>query len=140
MTSKQKGNITELECMTAVVRLGYNVLTPYGDCERYDFVIDINGKFYKIQCKTSKSDDNGASFMFSCRSNHRKDGKIVHHKYTRDEIDYFITHFNGNCYMIPVEDCGGSKYLRIREPKNAQESGIAWAENYLLENVIKKIS
>ena len=48
MTSKQKGNITEHECMTAVVRLGYNVLIPYGDCERYDFVIDINGKIYKI--------------------------------------------------------------------------------------------
>jgi hypothetical protein len=140
MTSKQKGNITELECMTAVVRLGYNVLTPYGDCERYDFVIDINGKFYKIQCKTSSTEDDGASFMFSCRSNHRKNGKIVHHKYTIDEIDYFITYFNGNCYLIPVEDCGGCKRLRIREPKNSQERGIVWAENYLLENVIKKIS
>jgi hypothetical protein len=140
MTSKQKGNITELECMTAVVRLGYNVLTPYGDCERYDFVIDINGIFYKIQCKTSRTEDNGASFIFSCRSNHRKNGKIVHHKYTSDEIDFFITYFDGQCYLIPIEDCGGTKHLRILEAKNDQERGIAWAKDYLLETVIKKIS
>ena len=51
LNSKQKGNITELECMLAFVKLGYNVLTPYGDCERYDFVVDIKGNFYKIQVK-----------------------------------------------------------------------------------------
>ena len=45
MNSKQKGNITELETMLAFIKLGYNVLTPYGDCERYDYVVDANGKF-----------------------------------------------------------------------------------------------
>ena len=77
MNSKQKGNITELETMLAFMKLGYNVLTPYGDCERYDFVVDINGKFYKIQSKTSKSDDNDASFSFSCRSCNRQNGRII---------------------------------------------------------------
>lgn len=72
MNSKQIGNVTEVECMLAFLKLGYNVLQPYGDCERYDFVADINGKFYKIQCKTSKkTDDIGTSIEFSCRSSHR---------------------------------------------------------------------
>ena len=57
LNSKQKGNITELECMLAFVKLGYNVLIPYGDCERYDFVVDIKGNFYKIQVKTSRTED-----------------------------------------------------------------------------------
>ena len=130
MNTKYKGNVTELECMLAFMKLGYNILTPYGDCERYDFVVEINNKFYKIQSKTSSSDDNGASFKFSCRSCSRKNGVIVHHIYTKEEIDYFITIFNGQVYLIPVEECGGDKKLRLQPAKNGQVRGITWAKDY----------
>ena len=137
MNSKQIGNITELETMLAFVKLGYNVLTPYGDCERYDFVVDTGKAFVKIQSKTSSTKDDGASFMFSCRSSHRAEGKIVHHHYTKDEIDYFATIFNNQCYLVPVEECGADKRLRILPPKNNQTRGITWAKNYELEEVVK---
>lgn len=137
MNSKQKGNITELECMLAFIKQGYNVLSPYGDCERYDFVVDANGKFIRIQSKTSSSDDNGASFKFSGRSCNRKEGKIIHHHYTNEEIDYFSTMFNGKCYLIPVEECGSDKRLRILPTKNGQVRGISWAKDYELEEVIR---
>ena len=137
INSKQKGNITELETMLAFMKLGYNVLTPYGDCERYDFVVDVNGKFIRVQAKTSSTEDNGASFKFSCRSCNRKDGKIVHHTYSNEEIDYFVTAFNGKCYLIPVEECGADKRLRILPTKNGQVRGITWAKDYELEEVVK---
>jgi len=137
MNSKQIGNTTELEVMLAFIKTGYNVLTPYGDCERYDFVVDANNKFIKIQVKTSKSDDDGASFKFSCRSCNRKDGKIVHHQYTEEEIDYFATTFNNKVYLIPVEECGSDKRLRLLPTKNGQVKGITWAKDYELEEVIK---
>ena len=139
MNSKYKGNITELECMLAFMKLGYNVLTPYGDCERYDFVVDINDKLYKIQSKTSSSDDDGASFKFSCRSCNRKDGAIVHHTYTKEEIDYFVTIFDRIVYLIPVEECGGNKRLRLQPTKNGQVKGITWAKDYELEEIIKNM-
>lgn len=139
MNSKYKGNITELECMLAFMKLGYNVLTPYGDCERYDFVVDINNKLYKIQSKTSSSDDDGASFKFSCRSCNRKDGAIVHHTYTKEEIDYFVTIFDRIVYLIPVEECGGNKRLRLQPTKNGQVKGITWAKDYELEEIIKNM-
>lgn len=119
------------------MKTGFNVLTPYGDCERYDFVVDAKGKLLKIQSKTSKSNDDGASFKINCRSSNRQDGKIVHHNYTSDEIDYFVTSFNNKVYLIPVNECGGGKTLRILPPKNGQTRGIAWAKNYELEEVIK---
>lgn len=122
MNSKQKGNITELEAMLAFLKHGFNVLIQYGDCERYDFVVDANGKFYKIQSKTSTLTDDGGSFIFNCRSVNRKDGKIVHHLYTKDEIDYFVTHFEDKCCLVPVEECGCNKQLRINPPKNGQIS------------------
>ena len=137
MNSKQKGNITELEAMLAFLKFGYNVLTPYGDCERYDFVVDVNGKFIRVQAKTSNTEDDGASFKFSCRSCNRKDGKIVHHTYSNDEIDYFVTTFNGKCYLVPVEECGADKRLRILPTKNGRVRGITWAKDYELEEVVK---
>lgn len=137
MNSKQIGNITELETMLAFVKLGYNVLTPYGDCERYDFVVDYKGKFVKVQCKTSHSNDNGASFSFSGRSCHRKDGNIIHHYYSNEEIDYFATTYNGKCYLIPVEECGADKKLRLLPTKNNQIRGVTWAKDYELEEVVK---
>ena len=137
MNSKQIGNITEFEAMLHFMKLGYNVLTPYGDCERYDFVVDKGDKFVRIQAKTSSTDDEGASFRFSCRSCNRKDGKIIHHYYTNQEIDYFVTIFNNKCYLIPVEECGADKKLRILPAKNGQVKGITWAKDYELEEVIK---
>ena len=139
MNSKQIGNITELECMLAFIKQGYNILTPYGDCERYDFVVDVNGKFYKVQSKTSSSDDNGASFKFNCRSCNRSEGKIKHRSYNKEEIDYFSTVFNNKCYLVPVEECGSEKRLRIEPAKNGQVRGITWAKDYELEEVIKKM-
>lgn len=137
MNSKQKGNITELETMLAFIRLGYNVLTPYGDCERYDYVVDVNNKFIRVQSKTSSTDDDGSSFKFSGRSCHRKDGRIVHHQYTNKEIDYFVTSFNGQCYLIPVDECGAEKRLRLLPSKNNQTRGVNWAKDYILEEVVK---
>ena len=137
MNSKQIGNITEFESMLAFMKLGYNVLTPYGDCERYDFVVDVNGNFIRVQSKTSHSDDDGASFSFSGRSCHRKDGKIIHHRYTKEEIDYFVTTFDGKIYLIPVEECGADKRLRILPTKNGQVKGVTWAKDYELEEVVK---
>lgn len=137
MDSKHIGNTTELETMLAFVRLGYNVLTPYGDCERYDYVVDANGKFIKIQSKTASTEDDGASFKFSCRSSHRKNGKILHHRYSKNEIDYFATAFNGKCYLIPVEECGCDKRLRLLPAKNGQTRGVTQAADYELEEVVK---
>lgn len=39
------GNITELKCMTAFIELGYECSIPYGNNAKYDFVVDVNGKF-----------------------------------------------------------------------------------------------
>lgn len=107
LNSKQKGNVTEMECMLAFLKLGYNVLTPYGDCERYDFVVDINGKLFKIQAKTSVSNEDEGYIQFKCANKTTRNGEFVRHRYTKEEIDYFITSYAGQCYLVPVEETSG---------------------------------
>lgn len=137
MDSKQIGNITELEVLTYITKLGYQVSIPFGDRERYDQIWDINGKLLKIQVKTSHGDEN--SITFSCRSSNRKQGKNISRTYTADEIDYFATFWNGKCYMIPIDQTSNSKTMRFKPPKNGQIKGISFAKDYEVEEVLKQI-
>ena len=140
MNSKQLGNITEVQVMLGFLQLGYNVLTPYGDCERYDFVADVNGKFVKIQVKSSKVSDDGTKFSFNTASTHYSDGKCVHHSYSKEDIDYFATVCNNQVYLIPVEECSSRlQSLRLVSTKNGQTRGVKWAKDYRLEEVIKEL-
>lgn len=140
MNSKQLGNITEVQVMLGFLQLGYNVLTPYGDCERYDFVADVNGKFVKIQVKSSKVSDDGTKFSFNTASTHYSDGKCVHHAYSKEDIDYFATVYNNQIYLIPVEECSSRlQSLRLIATKNGQTRGVKWAKDYRLEEVIKEL-
>ncbi len=141
MDSKQKGNVTELEVLTYITKLGYQVSIPFGDRERYDQIWDIKGKLLKIQVKTSRYiDEEENGIKFSCRSNTKVGGKIQHARYTKDEIDYFATFFKGKCYMVPVEETSTEKTLRFNLPKNGQKKGISFAEDYLVEEVLKTLN
>lgn len=46
--NKQKGNIGEAKCLAKMVELGIPVCLPFGDNERYDMVIEHEGKLKKI--------------------------------------------------------------------------------------------
>lgn len=140
LNSKQKGNITEVQCMLAFLKLGYNVLTPYGDCQRYDFVVDLNGQLLKIQVKTAsdKNIDEGV-ISLRCANKTTKNGKFIRHMYNKEQIDYFMTSYDGKCYLIPVEECSIEKRLRFIPPKNGQIKGITFAQDYELERMVNKI-
>lgn len=142
LTTKQRGNITEVECMLAFLKLGYNVLTPYGDCERYDFAVDIDGKFLRIQVKTANANHIKDGYIeFNTSNKTTKEGKFVRHAYTSEQIDYFMTAYENKCYLIPVEECStnSQKRLRFVPPKNGQTKGITFAESYELSKVVNEI-
>lgn len=141
LNSKQKGNITEVECMLAFLKLGYNVLTPYGDCERYDFVVDINNKLYKIQAKTANTSHINEGYIeFKTSNKTTRNGTFVRNFYTSEQVDFFATSYNGQCYLVPISETSRqTKRLRFTTPKNGQANGITFAEEYELERMVNKI-
>ena len=122
-----------MQAILAFMKLGYNVLIPYGDCEHYDFVVDYKGKFLKIQCKTSSPIEENISYRFSCRSSHKVNGTTKMIKYNETEIDYFATCIKDKTYLIPFSETGSDKILRFVAPKNGQIRGINFAKDYELE-------
>lgn len=139
LTTKQKGNITEMECILAFMKAGYKVSIPYGEDCKYDLVVDINNKLYRIQCKTSHALTNPEDgFKFKTKSVVITTHGVKENHYELNEIDYFATVYEGNCYLVPVGEASHEKTLRFRYPINGQKKGISLAEDYKMKNIIKR--
>ena len=138
LTSKQKGNLTELQCLTAFCQYGCSISIPYGDNSKYDFIADVDGRLLKIQVKTASLKDEGA-IKFSCRTTHVYSPGLKNERYSSTDIDYFATYWNGQCYLVPVNECSVEKTLRFEYPKNGQKKSITLASEYELGIQIQKV-
>ena len=143
LETKIKGNVTEMECMLAFMKLGYQVSIPFGEDSRYDFVVDINDKLYKIQCKTcSEVTENEQVLAVKFKTVRQSGSKATNWtriKYEENEIDYFATSYQGICYLVPVKECSIEKTLRIIPPRNGQIKGISFLKDYELSEVLKTL-
>lgn len=141
--TKKLGNLTELQCMTYLYGLGYSISIPFGNADKYDLILDINDKLYKIQIKHSSLyvDLNGEPdyIKFKCTWQSHNTTGYSKTKYQANEIDFFATFYNNQCYLIPQNECSNEKTLRIQPPKNGQRKGISFLEDYLAEEVISKL-
>ena len=139
LSTKAKGAQTELECITYLHGLGYDISIPWGDNARYDFVLDVQNKLYKIQCKTSSKQEEGV-YKFQCRSTYVNSQGNRSAGYTADDVDFFCTFIEGKCYLVPLtETSKREKVMRFVPPKNNQTKGITFAQEYLADNQIERL-
>ena len=59
LTSRQVGAVGVARVTGALLRCGYNVLTPFEDFAGYDVVAERDGKFWRIQVKTAQAVEPG---------------------------------------------------------------------------------
>lgn len=145
MSTKYLGNLTELQCITRFYELGYPVFIPYGDSEKYDMIVDINGRLYRLQCKHANphmNDDGLIDYLTiktTWQSGYTKNSQYKRNQYSKEDCDYFVTHYEGKNYLIPVEQCPNEKNLRIVKPKNGQVKGITFLKDCVDEEVLKTL-
>lgn len=134
------GDVNELQCILAFETRGYYTSLPFSGSCRYDVIVDINGKLLRIQCKASHYyKEDTAAIIFDGTRSTTNTQKTVRYQYTKEEIDYFYTHFKDYDFLIPVEEVSTSKILRLTEPKNNQLEQINVASDYLIDNVLVSI-
>ena len=143
LDTKKIGNLTELQCMTYLYELGYAISIPFGNSEKYDFIIDVNDVLYKIQCKHSSEykDEQGNIKYIKFKStwqSHNAKG-YSRQKYQLNEIDFFATFYQNRCYLIPAKECSYEKRLRLETTKNNQLKGISYLSNYLAEKTLSQL-
>ena len=141
LSTKRKGIITEEELKLWFLKKGFSVSVPIGDDDRYDFIVDFDGKLVKFQSKTSNLTRVPGCLNFATVS--MKQNSTGNHRtpYTKQEIDYFCTIHpeNHQVYIVPVEECGNEFSLRLIPPKNNNWSTSHKAQDYEGEKMIKRI-
>jgi hypothetical protein len=130
------GDISEAAIITRLLQSGYIVLTPYGKNHRYDLVIeDVDGQFWRIQCKTGWIDDEQTVITFATASSYNHTAKQKGWRNYKGQIEYFAVYVErlGKVYLVPVEAVGAAKaMLRLAPTKNKQEKNVRWAQDYEL--------
>lgn len=142
MTTKQVGNIGEINIIAAFVDRCIPVYIPFGDNEKADLIAEFNGKLQKIQIKTTENtesyDGDFAYFDLTSSTTHRSNG--VKHVYSKDEIDYFALYNieTRECFLIAVNDAPRLCItLRYTAPKNNQVKGIRFAKDFTFDKIIE---
>ena len=135
--TQTKGDMTELQSIRKFVSMGFEVSIPYGNHARYDFLVDTGEEILRMQAKTSRMVDDGKTISFACRTTTSNTKENNQHYYSGKEIDYFVTCWKNNVYIVPVEECSTQKNLRII-PKEEEKSppNVNYAEDYLVENFL----
>ena len=123
---------SEAAILSELVRRGYPVLLPFGVNQRYDLILDIDGRLIKAQCKTGRLSD--GAVMFKTRSIVTSKTRNIARGYV-GEADVFIVfcpETNG-VYVVPVADAPAYEMrLRIDGCRNGQRDRVNWADEYVL--------
>ena len=137
ISTRALGTIVEYQCATALMELGCVVSFPLGDFAKYDLICDYHGHLLRLQVKhaTATSD----RITFHCESTQINRTRVEFRRYTKDDIDYFCTFSFGKCYLVPVNECGTYKSLRLTPTRNNASQGISWAADYEASVMLTKL-
>lgn len=138
--TNQLGHLTELWCQMDFCERGIILSQPTNPASRYDFIADIKGKLYKIQCKTAHLEDND---RISIRVTNKNWNNGEYHNYI-NEIDFFYTHWDGKGYLIPISLCSETnrqKFLRLGDPSQYHSNNInaLYGKDYEIDMILSKI-
>lgn len=139
MDTKRIGNIGEAKALCKFVSLHIPVYQAFGDNEKSDLVADFNGKLQRIQVKTSEKCSNGKiTFSLVSSTLHRKNG--IKHKYTKEEIDYFVLYNleTDILLLVPIELVLGRTQISFKlqwKPSTNQYENFNW-KDFEFEQII----
>jgi hypothetical protein len=127
--------LSQAKVATALIEAGKVVLLPWMQVLRYDLVIEEQGRFSRVQCKTGQLFRGAVYFRpQSLRAAKRETGWSRVPAGYQGEIDYFGIYCpdNGKVYLVPIAEANtrGTCFLRIDPPKNNQRERIRWAQDY----------
>jgi PD-(D/E)XK endonuclease len=116
-TSKQWGELAEMMFMVKATLLGFAAAKPYGDSRRYDFIVDVGRRLWRVQVKSSSAKQYG-SYMVNLQRN--LNGEVV--AYDASEIDFVVAYVLpcDAWFVIPVEAIAGRKTAKLCLHGNAR--------------------
>jgi prevent-host-death family protein len=139
----RKGNAAGLAIAAEAAKLELSVLTPLTEHERYDLVLGIGGRLWRVQCKWGSLVD--GKIKATLRSSYHSPTRgYVIKTYDRSEIDLIAVHCAelGRCYLLPPELFEGRSnvWLRTEQTKNGQRAALNWAADYEFSGAVAQLA
>jgi prevent-host-death family protein len=136
-----KGNVAELKIVAELASLGVPVLRPMTKHERYDLVIDVGGRFLRVQCKSAPLYRD--VIVVRTESNRRGPNGFVRKPYTADEVDGIAAYCPelDSCYLLMMDRVTTNRQitLRVSPTKNGQRACLHWASEHELSGAIAQL-
>jgi len=109
-TSKQRGELAEMMFMVKATQKGFATAKPYGDSRRYDFIVDVGQRLWRVQVKSSSAQQYG-SYMVNLQRNAH--GEVI--AYDPSEIDFVVAYVMpcDAWFVIPVEAIYGRQSAKM---------------------------
>ena len=100
-TTKRRGELSELAFILKATSLGFHVSKPYGDSERYDFIVDTGQRLLRIQIKSTTTMICG---LYRVNAYRRTNNGAI--PYQPNEIDFLIAHVipEDAWFILPIAE------------------------------------
>lgn len=108
--SKDRGDLAEMQFMAAAASRGFAVSKPYGDNEKYDLIVDVGRRMWRVQVKSSAAmHHRGYAVRASWRTSYRQIS------YKPSQVDFMAVTIVGEgiWYVIPVRALAGRLTINL---------------------------
>jgi hypothetical protein len=100
LNTKRRGELGEIAFAHKAIALGFPVCQPFGDSERYDFILDGGRALWRIQVKSSTHILSG---LYHVNAHRRTMGTAV--PYLPSEVDFLAAYIipEDSWFILPLE-------------------------------------
>ncbi len=105
--SKTQGNVGVARAVYEYTKMGYTVLAPLSDSDKYDLVVDDGSSLKKVQVKTSRCASRSGGYAINLKTSGGNTKVNTVRKRSPDDYDLlFVLTEAGKCWNIPVSALG----------------------------------
>ena len=97
LPTKRRGEVAEAAFLYKAASLGYSVSKPWGESDRYDFIVDVAGRCWRVQVKSAHSSSVNGYAFHAC-------GNVYRKRYSPLDIDFIVGYVvpDDVWYVIPI--------------------------------------
>jgi len=120
MSTKTRGELSQLTFLYRAAHQGLMVSEPYGDNLRYDAIVDNGHRLRRVQIKSSGKEISPGRYHVNCG---RRLG-LSAVPYTRGEVDLMAVHLHREdvMYILPYSAFAGKVSLTLLAPNRPGKS------------------
>jgi hypothetical protein len=99
--TKLRGELAELAFAMKAVSLGFGLAKPYGDSQRFDFILRSGSKLSRVQVKSTTTLLNG---LYRINAHRRIGGRAI--AYLPSEVDFLVAYIIPErvWFVLPIQD------------------------------------